>query len=149
MRKLAYVLTVGALAACVPTLSGHEQQPGQVQAQKPDAKKVQELMRKKLENAQKILEALTLNDVEKAAKHADELMNIRKEVNFKVFKTEQYEMWSNEFTQSAEGIKQAAKDKNLEAAKLSYLGMTLACFHCHTYVRDLKSASAESDTGEQ
>ena len=147
MRKLAYVLTVGALAACVPTLSGHEQ-TSQVQAQKPDAQKVQELMRKKLESAQKILEALTLNDVEKAAKHADELMQIRKEVNFKVFKTEQYELWSNEFSQSAEGIMKAAKEKNLEAAKLNYLGMTLACFHCHTYVRDLKSASAEADAGQ-
>ena len=35
------------------------------------------------------------------------------------------------------------KDKNLEAAKLNYLGMTLACFHCHTYVRDLGRVNLE------
>jgi rubrerythrin len=148
MRKLAYALTAAILAAGVPTMSGHELQPVQAQAQKPDAKKVQELMRKKLENAQKILEALALNDVDKASKHAEELLKIRKEVNFRVFQTEQYEMWSNEFSRNAEGIIKAAKDKNPEAAKLQYLGMTLCCFHCHTYVRDMKSASAETDAGQ-
>jgi hypothetical protein len=145
MRKLAYVLTVAFLASCVSTMSGHEQ-PVRVQVP-PDAKKVQELMRKKLDNAQKILEALALNDVAKAGKHADELLQIRKEVSFKVFKTEQYEMWSNEFAQNAEAIVKAAKDKNLEAAKLNYLGMTLACFHCHNYVRDQRSTSTEGNAG--
>jgi len=43
-------------------------------------------------------------------------------------------------------MKKAAKDKNLEQAKLSYLGMTLCCFNCHTYVRDQRRVSADTAT---
>ena len=35
-------------------------------------------------------------------------------------------------------IVKAAKESNLEAAKLHYLGMTMACFNCHAYVRDMR-----------
>jgi hypothetical protein len=46
-------------------------------------------------------------------------------------------MYSNDFRFNAETLIQNAKDKNLEGAKLAYLGMTLSCFHCHAYVRDV------------
>jgi hypothetical protein len=47
-------------------------------------------------------------------------------------------MCSEEFTIAAEDLIKAAKSRNLEAAKLQYLGMTMACFHCHTYTRDYR-----------
>jgi len=143
MRKLSYFLAFALFAAGAPTLCGHEQ--GAAEAQKPDPKKVKELMHKKLTASQQLLEALVLNDLDKTAKSANELIQIRKDLTWKVVPTDQYEMWSNDFLRSAEKIVQATKDKNIESAKLNYLGMTLACFHCHTYVRDLRMTKAAAD----
>jgi hypothetical protein len=117
--------------------------PGAAQNPKPEEKpqgdeKTKMLMRRKLDHSQKILEALVLNDLDKAGKQAEELLKVRKDPNFKVLKTVEYELWSEEFTRSAEGIIKASKDGNLEAAKLQYLSMTMSCFHCHSYTRDPK-----------
>ncbi len=98
--------------------------------------KVKELMAKKLELSQKILAALVMNDLDKAAKHAEGLLQVRKDISFMIIKTKDYEFWGDEFTKSAEKIIKAAKEKNFDTAKLGYLEMTLNCFHCHTYVRD-------------
>jgi hypothetical protein len=139
MKDLFYVLPFAVLTLWTPTLSSHDQEPQEpqkAQAEKPDPKKVKELMRRKLENSQKVLEALALNDLDKAATHAEALLRIQKEAAWNVHKTKQYEMWSGQFRASAEDLIKAAKEKNLESAKLNYLGMTMACFHCHSYVRD-------------
>jgi hypothetical protein len=32
-----------------------------------------------------------------------------------------------------------AKEKNLEAAALDYMRISLTCVHCHQYVRDAKN----------
>jgi ATP-dependent exoDNAse (exonuclease V) beta subunit len=110
-------------------------------AQKTDKKKVKELMDLKLEHSQKLLAALVTNDLDKAAKHAEELKRIRKKAAWLIVKTESYETWSKEFTQSADKIIKASKDKNPDAARLGYLEMTNTCFNCHIYVRDLGDIS--------
>jgi hypothetical protein len=139
MRTWIYALTLAALALRAATHSGHAQE--KKADDKADEKKVKELMHRKLENGQAVLQALCLNDLDKAAKHSEELIKIRKEAAWKIVKTVEYEIWSDEFDRAANGIVKAAKEKNLEAAKLNYLSMTMACFHCHTYVRDLKRAN--------
>jgi hypothetical protein len=149
MKNLAYALAFAALCAGVPTLSGHDSQPPKVERQKSDPKKVKELMRKKLDNAQKILEAITMNDLDKIATHAGELILVSKEAGFKVFRTPQYEMNSDDFRRTAEKLIRQAKEKDLESAKLSYLEMTMTCFHCHRYVRDLGMARMESEPGDR
>jgi hypothetical protein len=47
---------------------------------------------------------------------------------------------SDQFGESAEALLKTAREKNLGAAKLHYLGMTLSCFNCHSYTRDLKKS---------
>ena len=106
-------------------------------APKPDKKKVKELMTLKLEHHQKLLAALVMNDLPNAAKHAADLQKVRQDVAWMIVKTPQYEIWSKEFTSSADKVIKAATEKNPDAAKLGYLEMSLSCFNCHTYVRDL------------
>src|SRR5262249_16905804 len=130
-------------------LLGQEQKSDSAGSDKPDPKKVKELMHRKLENSQKILEALTLNDLDKAAKHSAALLLIQKEAAWNVHKTKEYEMWSDQFRQSAQDLVKAAKERNLESAKLNYLGMTMACFHCHSYVRDLGMTRLDLDPRDQ
>ena len=126
------VMVLGALLT-----RGDGQNPKPPEKPKLDDKN-KELMHRKLEHSQQILEALLTNDLEKTAKHAEELLKIRKDPNFKIIKTKEYEMFSEEFTLTTEDLIKAAKNRELESAKLQYLGMTMACFHCHTYTRDYR-----------
>jgi len=143
MRHLSYALGFCLLVFCIPKLSGHEDKP-KVPREKLDPQKVKALMHRKLENAQKILEALTLNDLNKASKSAGELIQVSKEIEWVVFKTRDYQLYSDDFRRAAESLVQQAKDKNLEGAKLSYLSMTMTCFHCHAYVRDVGMVRLDS-----
>jgi hypothetical protein len=104
---------------------------------KPDKAAVKKLMARKLDHSQKLLAALVTNDLENAGKEAEELLRVRKEAAWAIVKTEMYERWSEEFTANANKVITAAREKNLDAGKLAYLEMTLTCFNCHTYVRDL------------
>jgi hypothetical protein len=100
----------------------------------------EELMKKKLELSQQMLGALSVNDLDKAGKLAEGLLNVRSALSWRVIKTEMYDTLSDDFARSLKGITKAAKEKNYEAAKLNYLGMTMSCFNCHTYVRDRKDS---------
>ncbi len=97
-----------------------------------------ELMKKKLEYGQKLLSALTLNELDTVASEAEHLIQVRKEAAFRAIKTPEYEMFADDFEHAARAMKKAAKEKNIESAKLHYLGMTMACFNCHAYVRDVR-----------
>ena len=137
----ATVLAVGAIILITPVLAlmvhADEKPPKKEEFKKPDRKVVKELMGKKLVHSQKLLSALVMNKLNEAGNEAEALIKVRKEAAWMIVKTKEYEMWSTEFNQSAEKIIRAAKDKNLDAAKLGYLEMTMTCFNCHTYVRDL------------
>jgi hypothetical protein len=98
--------------------------------------KVAELMQRKLQESQKVLAGVALNDFDKIGKHAEELIQISKVAGWRVLKTPRYEMYSNDFRRIAETLVQNAKDRNLDAAALSYVDLTLTCVKCHKYVRE-------------
>ena len=136
MRQCVRMAGLAILVSAAIFTRGDGQNPKPPEKPKTDINK--ELMHRKLEHSQKILEALLTNDLEKTTQHAEELLKIRKDPNFKVVKTKEYEMFSEEFVATAEDLIKAAKNRDLESAKLQYLGMTMACFHCHTYTRDYR-----------
>jgi len=147
MKNLAKVLTFAVLFAGVAVLNGHGQPasraeqakaaPPKAERQKLDPGKVKELMHKKLELAQRLLAALVLNNVDQVGPQAQGMIQLSNEAEWKVFKTAQYEMNSNDFRRSAEKLVQQSKAKDIESAKLTYLELTMTCFHCHRYVRDV------------
>jgi len=136
MKKWTYGMLLIALFCGIPTMTGHSQEAKKDAAQKPEPKKIKELMRRKLESSQELLKALTIGDLDIAGSHAEKLLRLSKEEEWKFRNTRQYEMWSDDFRQNAEAIVKAAKEKNLQGARLNYLGMTLDCFNCHSYVRE-------------
>lgn len=133
MKQLPLILTVAALLAAVPTMCGHAAEQETVKA----------LMLKKLENSQKVLEGLALGDFEKIGKHAEELIRISKAVEFRVLKTPQYEVYSNDFRRNAETLAQMANGKNQDGAALAYVELTLSCVKCHKHVREVRMARAD------
>ncbi len=134
MKAARLVLAAFVLALGVAVLSGHGEEP------KKDKGKVSDLMRKKLENSQKVLEGVATNDFAMIGKHAEELIAISKEAEWKVLKTPQYELYSNDFRRTADTLTKNAKDKNLDGAALTYVELTLTCVRCHKYVREVRRA---------
>lgn len=130
MRRAIFVLTALSLFLGLPLVHSDEQ----------DNKKVRKLMLKKLEHSQKVLEGLALNDFDQITKNARDLIDISKAVEFKVFKSPQYEMHSNDFRRNADMLVQTAQARNLEGAALAYVEMTLTCVRCHQHVRGVRQA---------
>jgi hypothetical protein len=133
-RKVRFVLTLLALFAVVPSLSGHDSKD----KRGVEPKKVSELMRKKLEYAQKVLEGIALNDFNKIAEQAGELIEVSKATEWRVVKTPQYEVHSNQFRRAVEGLIEKAKEKNVDGAALSYVELTMSCVKCHKHVREVR-----------
>ena len=86
MRRFTLAATLAVLAG-LPGLSGHSAEQTKLNA----------LMQRKLVNAQKVLAAVTMNDFKAVRKHAEELIDISREAEFKVIKTPRYEMLAEDF----------------------------------------------------
>jgi len=104
----------------------------------PDKNKVSALMQRKLQQSQKVLEGVALGDFDKIGRHAEELLDISKVAEWRVLKTPRYQTYSAEFQRTAENLINNAKDKNLDAAALAYVEMTLVCVKCHKHVRAVR-----------
>lgn len=129
MRKLIWVVTAVAVAFAfaLPV------------TQAEDAKKTHEnLMRRKVTESQKVLEGLATGDFEKITSGAEELISISKLAEWKVLKDPQYDLFSNEFRRRADQVAQAGREKNLDAATLGYVEMTMTCVRCHKHVREVR-----------
>jgi hypothetical protein len=133
-RKARLALTLLALFTVVPALSGHDEKD----KRGAEPKKVSDLMRKKLTHAQKVLEGIALNDFNKIAEQAGELIEVSKAAEWAVVKTPQYELRSNQFRRAAEEMIEKAKEKNVDGAALSYVELTMSCVKCHKYVREVR-----------
>lgn len=129
MKHWPFLLIAAALLAVVPVMSGHAQE---------DALKA--LMLKKLQNSQQVLDGLAMGDFDKIARHAEELIRVVKQAEFKVLKTPQYEIYSNDFRRNAETLITMAKAKNIDGAALAYVELTLTCVRCHKHVREVRMA---------
>ena len=98
------------------------------------------LMRRKLVASQKVLEAIALNEPERVVKYAEELVEISHKVEWRVLKTPIYEAYSTEFRDAARSMVRNAGKKNLDAATLDYVNLTLTCVKCHKHVREKRMA---------
>ncbi|HLN28545.1 MAG TPA: hypothetical protein VK395_12455 [Gemmataceae bacterium] len=140
MKTMRLVVVMFALAVGMPALSSRGEEPKQApkKLNDPAAKELNDLMKRKLENAQKVLEGVAMSDFDKISTHADELIFISKQAEWKVFKSPEYDLYSNEFRRNAASLVQKAKEKNLDGAALAYVDMTLTCVKCHKHMRETR-----------
>jgi hypothetical protein len=124
----AVVMAVVA-AALLGTSSRAEDKKPKEEPKKPT------VMQRKLAHSQKVLEGLAKKDFKGLEAGADGLIECVKDATWKINETEKYLVYSNDFLRRAEGLKKAAKDKNIDAAVLCYVDMTLTCVKCHQYLR--------------
>jgi hypothetical protein len=124
-----------ALAAVALPLAGHGGEPDGVEG----------LMRRKLDRSQKVLEGIATGNLKQVAKNSEELIALSKEAGWRVLRTPRYELYSDEFQRAAEDLIKHSKAKNLDAAALSYVDLTLTCVKCHKYVREVRTTRLDGD----
>lgn len=104
---------------------------------------ISKFMRAKLQHSQKLIESLATEDYEAMAKSSQEMSLLTLAESWQVFQTADYLHESTEFRRAADAMTAAAKKKNLDAAALAYVDMTMQCVKCHKLVRHTKMASLD------
>ena len=103
-----------------------------------------EFMRDKLELSQRVLEGLATEDYDLIIAKGTKLSAMSKEADWRVFENPDYDQQSVLFRRQVDSLVKAARDKNLDAATLAYVRMTMSCVDCHKLVRGKLVASAEA-----
>lgn len=101
----------------------------------------QTVMQAKLRHAQSLLASVTTADfaaMEKSAAHLTELGNL---TSWYSSQTPTDQLLLEVFRRSTESVAKAAREKNLDAAALAYVQLTLSCVGCHKHNRENKSAT--------
>jgi hypothetical protein len=127
-RLLPFIIPLLVMAACWP---GHAQTGGQ---------RTSDVMKLKLDHVQRLLEAIATENYDALTLDAEMLAKLSQAAGWRVRETPQYELFSAEFRRHVNALAKAAKDRNVDAASLAYVQMTLSCVQCHKYVRNPKTA---------
>lgn len=96
---------------------------------------VKEAMRQKVAYSQQVLVGITLGDYGLIAKNAQKLVELSNKTNWYSRQVPEYELFLNEFRRNTHELMEAGQQKNLDAASLAYVQMTLSCVSCHKFIR--------------
>jgi cytochrome c556 len=96
------------------------------------------VMRAKLQQAQAILEGLSNEDFKLIQDNAKKLSAVTELENWIHAKDKDYQHQLNVFRTANEEMFRQASEKNLDAATLAYMQMTLSCVQCHKTMRSKK-----------
>ncbi len=115
-------------------------------AQTRRSRAAKEFMRDKLELSQQVLEGVTTENYELLVSKGTRLSAMTKEGDWRMFENPDYEQQSLLFRRQVDALVKAGKDKNLDAATLAYVRVTMGCVDCHKLVRG-KLVALNTDTG--
>jgi hypothetical protein len=147
--RYAVVLPLAGLVLFLPQirttmLQADEPAPLPVASPRADGQPPQlpseaQVMRVKLQRAQVLLQALTMEDFKTLQENAESLVRISRATEFlRAYKTEEYEFQARVFQKAAEALAAKAKEKNIDGATLAYMDMTISCVACHNHFRGRK-----------
>ena len=111
-------------------------------AQSKRNRATKEFMREKLELSQHVLEGIATEDYDLISAKGTRLSAMSQQAGWRVFDNPDYEQQSVAFRRHVNSLVKAAKDKNLDAATLAYVRVTMSCVDCHKLVRGKLVASA-------
>ena len=96
-----------------------------------EAKPSNEIMWKKLDLSHGVLDAIALDDFEALEAYASDLVTMSLAGELNVSGTDTYRQKSREFREAAQALGRAAREREVEAAALAYVDLTLRCLSCH------------------
>ncbi len=97
------------------------------------------LMRDKLTFANKALDGLCVEDFNKIAESAEMMRMISRAASWHVIASDEYSAMSKNFQEQAADLERHAREKNLDAASLDYMRLSLTCVQCHKYMRHYRA----------
>jgi cytochrome c556 len=92
------------------------------------------VMREKLKQAQKILEAVVTSDWSGLETHSRELEQLTSDPMWMVLKSPEYARHSSAFIRAVQDLHRAAAQRDSEKAPQAYADVTLRCVECHRYL---------------
>jgi len=135
-RVAAVAVAAGVVVAIFAMRPGEHAALAQVADAGPQPDQVAAFMRAKLGHAQNVLEGLSLEDFDLIARGAHDLSLASQASSWQVLQTEDYVRHSAEFRRACDGLRAAARAKNLDGALVAWMEITMKCVQCHRYVRD-------------
>jgi hypothetical protein len=102
-------------------------------AQPPE---LDELMQRKLDNAQWLLEAVVMADHEAVERFTTELIRISETSLWSPWLEPDYGHYAVDFREAAGLVIDNAQDRSVDGVALSYMQLTLNCVRCHKRVRE-------------
>ena len=122
-------------------------------AQSKRNRATKEFMRDKLELSQRVLEGIATEDYDLIIAKGTKLSAMSRDANWQIFENPDYDQQSATFRSHVNSLVKAAKGKNLDAATLAYVRMTMSCVDCHKLVRGklvaLTDTAQEMASGRQ
>jgi cytochrome c556 len=99
------------------------------------------VMREKLENTQRLLEAVVKADHAAIAKYVEPLSRISEAeiASWQVAAPGEYAKHATVFLLSVNGLQEAAAGRNADAAALEYSALVSSCTGCHRYIERSKT----------
>lgn len=110
---------------------------GTTSAQTPATGRV---MRDKLIHTQTILEAIMVSDYEALDRESAALARATELPAWSVLKSPEYLRQSAAFISAIHDLRDAAKVRDLDAAALNYMALTLTCLQCHKHLKGTRLA---------
>jgi hypothetical protein len=98
------------------------------------------VMREKLGHSQKILEAILTSNFSLLDRESAALAKVTEMPAWTVLKGPEYMKQSEAFLKALRELRDAAKERDLDAAVQRYNALTMTCFACHRYMKDKRIA---------
>ena len=130
MRTMKWPIVIGLLAILWPSV---------VSSQESQLKGV---MREKLNHAQQIFAAVVTSDWPALERQSRELLRVTENPLWvATFKTPLYARQSEAFLRATQDLLDAAQRRDLEAAPIAYVSLTLTCVQCHRFTARARVAN--------
>ncbi len=134
-RTIARSLCLALPALACLILAWHATRAGQPAQKRTRA----EFMRLKLDFSKDVLEGLALEQYATIEKGGKALKRLSEAAEWEVAtipSANDYVMLTTDFQRHADELVKQAKAKNIDAATLAYVKLTMSCVQCHKFIRD-------------
>jgi hypothetical protein len=98
------------------------------------------VMREKLTHSQRILEAILVSDFALLEKETTALSKATEAPGWFVLEGPEYQRQSAAFLRATRDLLDAAKERDLDRAANAYTKLTMTCYQCHRYMKNMRIA---------
>jgi hypothetical protein len=98
------------------------------------------LMRQKLAHAQRLLEAITTSNYSLLERETKALVAIPQSPAWMVLNSPEYRRYSESFQKATQALLAAAQNRDLDKAVTVYQEVTMSCYRCHQYIKNMRLA---------